>query len=156
MISAMSSTIDRIVGIELGAADYLSKPFEPRELLARVRSVVRQRRRASTIDAPSRLSFNGLTYDPGSVSLLDVTGLPVSLTAGELKLLDAFVRRPGRLLNRETLLDLTHADAAGPFDRAIDLTVSRLRKRLRDAGADDPIETVRGVGYRFIAKVSPA
>ncbi len=156
MVSAMGSTIDRIVGLELGAADYLSKPFEPRELLARIRSVVRQRNRIPTDNSRSCLSFNGLSYDPESVSLLDVSGEPVNLTAGEFKMLDAFVRRPGRLLDRATLLDLTHADAAGPFDRAIDLTVSRLRKRLRGAGAEDPIETVRGVGYRFIAKVISA
>lgn len=156
MVSAMGSTIDRIVGLELGAADYLSKPFEPRELLARVRSVVRQRGRVPTVATAATLCFAGLRYDPVSVSLLDLVGEPVSLTAGEFRLLDAFVRRPGRLLDRATILDLTHADDAGPFDRAIDLSVSRLRRRLRDAGAEDPIETVRGAGYRFVARVEQA
>lgn len=156
MVSAMGSTIDRIVGLELGAADYLAKPFEPRELLARIRSVIRQRSRPAASKPAPHFAFDGLHYDPHSRSLSDAAGAPVSLTAGELRLLDAFVRRPGRLLDRATLLDLTHEVATEPFDRAVDLAVSRLRRRLRDAGVEEPIETVRGVGYRFIAKVISA
>lgn len=157
MVSAMGSTVDRIVGLELGAADYLGKPFEPRELLARIRSVIRQRRRL--VDASSTstvLAFSGLTYDPVAALLCAADGRRVALTAGEIALLDAFVSRPGRLLGRDQLLDLTHADADGPFDRAIDLAVSRLRRKLRDAGGGECVETVRGVGYRFTCAVVPA
>lgn len=154
MVSAMGSTIDRIVGLELGAADYLGKPFEPRELLARLRSVIRQRDRRGQQPEPARaFEFAGLRYDPAAALLCTRDGTHVSLTAGEIALLDAFVLRPGRLLGRDALLDLTHDSADGPFDRAIDLAVSRLRRKLRDAGADGCLETVRGAGYRFVATV---
>lgn len=154
MVSAMGSTIDRIVGLELGAADYLAKPFEPRELLARLRSVLRQRSgRARPETGAEALLFAGLRYDVAASRLSTLGGEHVVLTAGELALVEAFVTRPGRLLGRETLMDITHGEADGPFDRAIDLAVSRLRRKLREAGASACIETVRGAGYRFVAPV---
>ena len=154
MVSAMGSTIDRIVGLELGAADYLGKPFEPRELLARLRSVLRRRDgRPAPAPEGEALLFAGLRYDVAAAQLSTAAGGHVALTAGELALVAAFATRPGRLLGRETLMDILHGQADGPFDRAIDLAVSRLRRKLRDAGAGACIETVRGAGYRFVAPV---
>lgn len=153
MASALGSTDDRITGLNQGASDYLPKPFEPRELLARVKAVLR--RNGTNRDAPTRsYRFDGLRYDPTDALLSDANGNLIALTAGELRLLDAFLNRPGRLLSRDALLDLTHGDDTGPFDRAVDLAVSRLRRKLVNAGATEPIETVRGIGYRFIAQVS--
>ena len=155
MASALGSTDDRITGLDQGASDYLAKPFEPRELPARVKAVIR--RNGANRDAPARsYLFCGLRYDPADALLSDTKGNLIALTAGELRLLDAFLHRPGRLLNRDVLLDLTHGDDAGPFDRAVDLAVSRLRRKLVRAGATQAIETVRGLGYRFIAQVALA
>lgn len=154
IVSAMGSTVDRIVGLELGAADYLPKPFEPRELLARIRAVLRSHERPRGEGSAERLTFAGLNYDPDAAMLTDPDGILVGLTAGEIRLLDAFLARSGRLLSRNMLMDLTHGDGGdGPYDRAVDLAVSRLRRKLVAAGAVDPIETVRGAGYRFVAKV---
>lgn len=150
--SALGSTDDRITGLNEGAADYLPKPFEPRELLARVKAVIRRKsgQRAETDD---RYRFERFCYVPSDGLLSDSNGNLVTLTAGELRLLEAFLQRPGRLLSREMLLDLTHDDHDGPYDRAVDLAVSRLRRKLVEAGASNPIETVRGLGYRFAAVV---
>ena len=157
IVSAMGSTIDRIVGLELGAADYLPKPFEPRELLARIKAVLRTQERAAETDAGVRLVFSGLRYDVEAAMLTDAAGALVALTAGEIHLLDAFVTRAGRLLSRDMLMDIIHGgDDVGPYDRAIDLAVSRLRRKLVAANTPDPIETVRGAGYRFVAKVERA
>lgn len=152
MLSALGNTTDRVVGLEIGAADYLAKPFDPRELLARVRALLR--RQAS----PARSSslshhFNGWMFDPESARLLAPDGTPVVMTAGELRMLEAFVSHAGKLLSRDQLLDLTHAAGDGPFDRAIDLAVSRLRRKLAGIDHAPLIETVRGLGYRFCAQV---
>lgn len=152
MVSAVGGTTDRIVGLECGAADYLSKPFEPRELLARIRAILR-RRAAELPPVGGRLRFGEFAYDRAAASLSRSDGTLVSLTGGDLRLLAAFLERPGRLLSRAVLLDLTHDGMTEPFDRAIDLGVSRLRRKLTQAGQPDCIETVRGLGYRFIAPV---
>lgn len=153
IVSALGSTVDRIVGLELGAADYLPKPFEPRELLARIKAVLRNLER-SRGSMQTSVGFAGLRYDPEAAMLTDAEGALVGLTAGEIRLLAAFLARAGRLLSRDTLMDLTHADDdAGPYDRAVDLAVSRLRRKLIAAGAANPIETVRGAGYRFTARI---
>ncbi len=155
ILSALGDTGDRIVGLELGAADYLAKPFDPRELVARVRSVLRRR---SIDDPPARsYRFEGWHFDADSLTLRAPDGQTVPLTAGEMRLFQAFVSSQNRLLTREHLLDLTHGDT-GPFDRAIDLAVSRLRRRLGEAAhnnslTDPLIETVRGLGYRFRARI---
>lgn len=151
MLSAMGTTTDRIVGLELGASDYLAKPFEPRELLARIRALLRRPGRS---DDPARvLRFAGWQLDTDARRLTDPAGLSVALTRAEFILLRAFAERPGRLLSRDRLLEITRDETSAPFDRAIDLSVSRLRRRLSPRG-DDLIETVRGEGYRFAATVT--
>jgi len=152
MVSAIGDTTDRIVGLECGAADYLAKPFEPRELLARIRAILRRQTAAPPMG--QCLRFAGLHYDVEGAQLSDAAGHAVSLTTGEIRLLTTFLDRPGRLLSRAVILDLTHDGASEPFDRAVDLAVSRLRRKLRAASGEDCIETVRGAGYRFTAKIS--
>jgi two-component system OmpR family response regulator len=146
MLSALGGVPDRVVGLELGAGDYLVKPFDPRELLARVRALLR-RNRPTPSDAEPVYQFEGWRYDSGQRRLLNQDGQEVVLTRGEHLLLRAFLERPGRVLSREHLLDITHAAGEEPFDRAVDLSVSRLRRKL-GAGAD-MIETAWGAGYRL-------
>ncbi|MDQ1193852.1 two-component system OmpR family response regulator [Brevundimonas vesicularis] len=154
MLSAAGETTDRIVGLELGAADYLSKPFEPRELLARIRAILRRPSSKSEAVLPGQLwLFAGWRFDSDARSLLDPSGRPVILTTGELSLLLAFVEHPGRLLSRDRLLTLTHGPLTDNFDRAVDLAVSRLRRKLERSGQPPLIETQRGLGYRFAAEV---
>lgn len=157
MLSALGSPPDRVICLEVGADDYLAKPFDPRELLARVRALLRRTRR---LPPPSGASVEGYGFDGWALHLdTRVLRAPdaaeVTLTAGEFELLRALVEAAGRVLDRERLMRLTHGDAAEPFDRAIDLAVSRLRRKLAQAhpGADAMIQTLRGVGYRFSAPV---
>lgn len=151
MLSAMGDTTDRIVGLELGAADYLAKPFEPRELLARVRAVLRRPIAVAEAEGREIIIFEGWLLDIDQRELRDPAGRAVELTAGEFNLLRTFARHPRRLLTRDQLLDLSRGTGAEPFDRAIDLAVSRLRRKL--GAAADLIQTVRGEGYRFVAAV---
>ena len=144
MLSALGDVTDRVVGLELGAADYLAKPFDPRELLARVRALLR--RNLPAADAVHH--FAGWRYDPGQCRLDAPGGEVVTLTRNEHQLLRCFLDRPGRLLSRDQLLDAIHGRDAGQFDRAVDLAVSRLRRKLGEAGPDI-IQTVRGAGYRL-------
>ncbi|PVE54581.1 DNA-binding response regulator [Arthrobacter sp. TPD3018] len=157
MLSALDAVTDRIVGLEVGAWDYLTKPFEPRELLARVRALLRrpgaERADANTNDG---VSFAGWWLDMEQRRLRDPAGRPLLLSEGEHALLAAFVRRPGRILTRDALLDLARGLDATSYDRAIDIAVSRLRRKLGDADHAPLIETVRGVGYRFLPAVRPA
>jgi two-component system OmpR family response regulator len=153
MLSALGDTTDRIVGLEIGAADYLAKPFDPRELLARIRAILRREAPPATQPPPS-YCFDGWLFEPDSARLIAPDGTPILMTAGELRMLLAFVRHPAQVLGRDRLLDLIHGADDGPFDRAIDLAVSRLRRRLSDAGGTSLIETVRGLGYRFRAAVN--
>lgn len=151
MLSAVGSTIDRVVGLELGAADYLAKPFDPRELLARVRAVLRRDGRRQ-IDTPARrLGFDGWVLDVEDRMLWSADGRAVALTARDHRLLRAFLERPRRLLSRDQLLDLIDDGGSGAFDRSIDLAVSRLRRKLGPAAR--AIETVRGEGYRLVVPV---
>ena len=159
MLTAMGETTDRIVGLEVGADDYMAKPFEPRELLARIRAVLRRRDAAGkAFSAGTKvLQFAGWTLDPVRHRLTSPDGTIVSLSGGEFDLLLAFAERPGRVLTREQLLDLTRSRAAGPFDRSIDVQVSRLRHKI-EANPQLPelIVTVRGGGYVFSAEVTQA
>ncbi len=157
MLTAIGEDTDRIVGLEMGADDYLAKPFNPRELLARIRAVLRRApevRRGADADRSRKLEFHGWTLDTGRRSLHAHDGALVDLTGGEFDLLLALVEHPGRVLNRDQLLDLTRGREAGPFDRSVDVQVSRLRRKIED----DPkqpalIKTVRGGGYVFAGAV---
>ena len=158
MLTAMSDETDRIIGLELGADDYLPKPFNPRELLARIRAVLR--RSADTGD-PRRGSppahtyrFSGWTLNTPRRELLGPDGTEVPLTGGEYDLLAAMLERANRVLTRDMLLELLRGRQAGPFDRAIDVAVSRLRRKLGDDGRPSHlIKTVRGGGYVLAADV---
>jgi two-component system OmpR family response regulator len=157
ILTGRGETVDRIIGLEMGADDYLPKPFHLRELLARVKSVLR-RVQSRTGDAPpptrSRARFAGWSLDLSSRELLSPGGLEVRLTTGEFDLLSAFVNNAGQVLSRDRLLDLARNREAGPFDRTIDVQVGRLRRKLED-DAESPslIKTVRGTGYIFTPSV---
>jgi len=151
MLTAMGEETDRIVGLELGADDYVSKPFNPRELLARIRAVLRRANANTDIakQPPTKaIRFAGWTLETGRRRLLNPDGAEVALTGGEYELLQVLVERPNRVLTRDMLMDLLRGRKAGPFDRAIDVAVSRLRRKLEDDGRNpNLIKTVRGGGY---------
>ncbi|MET4684748.1 response regulator transcription factor [Brevundimonas faecalis] len=148
MLSAMGETTDRIVGLEVGAADYLPKPFEPRELLARVRAVLR--RPEPTREAGGRpMRFDGWILEVEARRLTDPDGRAVELSFGEFALLATLAQAGGRILNRDQILEGVHGPLTENYDRAVDLGVSRLRRKLARQGQAPLIETVRGVGYRF-------
>jgi DNA-binding response OmpR family regulator len=153
MLTGRGETVDRIIGLEMGADDYLPKPFHLRELLARVRSVLR---RAASRAAEkgngqrSRVRFAGWTLDLASRELLSPGGEEVRLTTGEFELLAALVKHANQVLSRDRLLDLSRHREAGPFDRTIDVQVGRLRRKLEDDPKNPAmIKTVRGGGYMF-------
>jgi two-component system, OmpR family, response regulator len=154
MLTGRSETVDRIIGLEMGADDYLPKPFHLRELLARVRSVLRRAaaRAGEKVSAQSRsrVRFADWSLDLASRALTSPSGEEIRLTTGEFELLAAFVNHANQVLSRDRLLDLSRHREAGPFDRTIDVQVGRLRRKLED----DPknpglIKTVRGGGYIF-------
>ena len=157
MLTAMGEETDRIIGLEMGADDYLAKPFNPRELFARIKAILRRAQQANTAssqETPEKILFSGWSFSPTSRELLDPEKILVPLSTAEYTLLMAFVTRPGRVLSRDQLLDLARGRDAHAFDRAIDTLVSRLRRKL----GDDPrspriIKTVRGGGYLFAAEV---
>jgi DNA-binding response OmpR family regulator len=158
ILTGKADTVDKVVGLELGADDYVTKPFDERELLARVRSVLRRASagRAGTTDADGTVvRFAGWTLDLGSYELTSPAGEPVSLTQHEFQLLAAFARHPNRVLTRDAIMDLLAGRNWSPEDRSVDVLVGKLRKKLDD----DPqhprlIETVRGVGYKLSARVA--
>lgn len=156
MLTAVSEETDRIIGLEMGADDYVTKPFNPRELLARIKAVLR-RTSAAGRGAPGdglRLEFDGWRLDAGRRELHSPDGLLVSLTGGELDLLIAFAEHPRRVLSRQQLLDLTRGRLAAPFDRSIDVQVSRLRRKVEvDPKTPNLIKTVRSGGYLFTPEV---
>lgn len=158
MLTAKSDELDRIVGLELGADDYLSKPFNPRELLARVRAVLRRSSadddRGTEGDAPKVHSFAGHRLDVLARRLENAEGAEVALTGAEFDLLLVLAERPGRVLSRDRLLDLTQGRAAGPFERSIDILISRIRRKVEaDPHHPEIIKTVRSGGYMFTAEV---
>ena len=157
MLTAMGEDTDRIIGLEMGADDYLAKPFNPRELLARIKAVLRRTGGAgerAPREAPERLRFLGWTLLPGARELIDGEQTLVPLSTAEFALLMAFVSRPGRVLSRDQLLDLARGRDSRAFDRAIDTLVSRLRRKLGDQPRNPQIiKTVRGGGYLFVPKV---
>jgi len=156
MLTAMGEETDRIVGLELGADDYVAKPFNPRELLARIRAVLRRVEAAAGQAEPRAATFRfaGWTLETARRRLVSPAGVEVPLTGGEYELLAVLAERAGRVLTREMLMDLLHGRAAGPFDRAIDVAVSRVRRKLDDDGKNPTlIKTVRGGGYVLAAEV---
>jgi two-component system phosphate regulon response regulator OmpR len=156
MVSGAGETVDRIVGLEVGADDYVSKPFDPRELHARVKSVLRRYQRASSgAPAPStsdnRVPVGRCVLNTVSRQLLGPDGAEIPLTAMEFDLLQVFVERPGRPLSRDQILNHTQNRDWDPFDRSIDIRIARLRKKI-ESDPDNPrlIKTVRGVGYMYV------
>ncbi len=157
MLSALGDDADRIVGLEVGADDYLAKPCNPRELIARARAVLRRARDASARRSGGEaMRFAGFKLDFARRELIDPDGVLVALSTGEFRLLRAFAEHPQRVLTREQLLDYAFSSDAEVFDRAVDVQVSRLRKKLERPGQGDLIRTVRGEGYLFAAKPTPA
>lgn len=156
ILSGRASDTDRIVGLELGADDYLAKPFNPRELVARVGSVLRRTfpSAPAVADAPRRALFADFAYDYGAMLLTAPDGAATMLSGSEARLLEAFLAAPNRVLTREHLLD--QAAREDSLDRAIDVGVSRLRKRLApaDANAPEMIRTIYGAGYMFTSTVT--
>jgi two-component system OmpR family response regulator len=151
MLTARGEETDRIVGLEMGADDYVPKPFNPRELLARVKSVLRRARALPDNLRPDEaraLRFSGWTLEIGARHLVSPAGVVVALSGTEFKLLRIFLAHPNRVLNRDQLIDLMLSRDAAPFDRSIDVQVSRLRHRLGEGGREHGIiKTVRGEGY---------
>ncbi|SFR10460.1 response regulator [Poseidonocella sedimentorum] len=155
LLTAMADETDRIVGLELGADDYVVKPFNPRELLARVRAVLRRAPQPET-EVPGRIrAFAGWQHDPGAHKLLDAAGRETPLTTGESRLLTVFLDNPRTVLSRARLLDLTQGRDAKPYDRAIDNTISRLRRKIEaDPRSPELLVTEWGGGYLLAADVS--
>ena len=158
MLTARGEETDRIVGLEMGADDYLAKPFNPRELLARIKSVLRRSRSLPENLEPEAVKsfrFAGWLLDAATRNLTSPDGVVVPLSGTEFKLLRIFLAHPNRVLTRDQLIDLMISRDAGPFDRAIDVQVSRLRQRLHeDAREPRIIKTVRGEGYVLAAQVA--
>ena len=153
MLTARAEESDRIVGLELGADDYLGKPFNPRELAARVRAVLRRGRPEAEKPESETYRFAGFAVDTQTRTVRDPDGREIDLTGGEFELLLAFLERPGRVLSRDSLLDLTQGRSAEPFDRSIDVLVSRLRRKLGDGGVFRLFKTVRNGGYQLSVSV---
>jgi two-component system OmpR family response regulator len=156
MVTGRGSDTDRIVGLELGADDYLPKPFNPRELVARVRAVMRRSAGGEMpqTQAPQVLVFEGWRLDMARRQLFTPDGSPRSLTSGEFNILSIFCQNPRKVLSRDDLLDLLHGRAAAVFDRSIDVQISRLRRKI-ETNLKDPsfIKTVRYGGYFFTPQV---
>jgi DNA-binding response OmpR family regulator len=181
MISGKGDTIDKVVGLELGADDYITKPFHPREVVARIRAVLRRQQPVQAIassapglaaegpakasatpaippsGASSRVRFAGWTLDLASRELTGPDKATLDLTTAEFNLLEALVLRPQRVLSRDTIMDVLKGHDWTPFDRSIDAMVSRLRRKIEpDPAAPRLVKTVRGVGYMLSCPVEPA
>lgn len=162
MLTARDSVIDRVVGIEMGADDYLTKPFDLRELLARVKAVLRRVGRTAQPVANGNsglrsVRFGACRLDLDAHKLHDPSGREIPLTAMEFDLLRAFAERPNRVLTRDQLLDLAHNRDFEPFDRSIDIRIARIRRKIElDPGKPEIIKTVRGAGYLFSSAADSA
>jgi two-component system, OmpR family, response regulator len=163
IVTGRGDAVDKVVGLEVGADDYVTKPFDLRELLARIKAVLRRLAPAASAaaaapaGAKTRLRFAGWELDTAARRLLSPNGQEVGLTSGEFDLLSVFARSAGRVLSRDFLLEQTRGREAGPFDRTIDVQVGRLRKKL-EADPEDPqiIKSVRGAGYILVPPVEAA
>jgi two-component system, OmpR family, response regulator len=156
MVTALGDDIDRIVGLEMGADDYVTKPFNTRELIARIRALLR-RTSAGPRPRHGPLSFAGWVVHPSERKLINPQGALVTTTSAEFDLLLAFCTHPGEVLSREQLLELTHGGSAGPVERSVDVHVSRIRQKI-EPGPGEPtfIKTIRLGGYIFTPEVAPA
>jgi two-component system OmpR family response regulator len=157
MLTARGEPADRVVGLELGADDYVVKPFDPRELVARINTVLRRARGDGGAGAfeSERIGFEGWTLDVGTRQLTTPRQMVVPLSNAEFRLLWTFIERPRRVLNRDQLMDAARGGASTAYDRSIDLLVSRLRQKLDDDPRDPKLlKTVRGEGYLFDARIS--
>jgi DNA-binding response OmpR family regulator len=154
MVSGAGEPVERIIGLEVGADDYVTKPFDPRELLARTKSVLRRYRRVPvqlTEDRPPRLSIPGFELEMPSRRVFRSNGEELALTRMEFDLLQVFVEHPNRVLSRDQLLNMTQNRDWDPYDRSVDIRVARLRAKLEECpGSPQMIRTVRGVGYMFV------
>lgn len=155
LLTALKEDVDRIIGLEIGADDYLGKPFNPRELVARIRAVLRRRGDAGpSAPGPRNYCFAGFTAEPHTRQVIGPDGAEIELTGAEFDLLIVFLDRPGRVLSREQLLDLTHSGEGDVLDRSIDVLVSRLRRKLGDQSGAQLLKTVRNGGYQLAATVA--
>jgi DNA-binding response OmpR family regulator len=158
IITGRGESVDRVVGLELGADDYVTKPFDLRELLARVRSVLRRAHQTATPDDAANqvaFQFGNFLLSPQSRTLRTTGGATIALTTGEYELLRVLVEHPNRVLSRDDLMEHIHGRNAGPFDRAIDVQIGRLRRKVEsDPANPELIRSVRGAGYLFSARVS--
>jgi two-component system OmpR family response regulator len=158
MLTARGEDVDRILGLEMGADDYLAKPFNPRELLARINAVLRRQAaayNASAVEGATVLAFAGWRIDVRLRELRNPDGARVAMTSAEFDLLRTFCERPGRVLSRDSLLDLTQGRNAGSFERSIDVLVSRIRRKIEpDPQEATMIKTVRSGGYMFTPRVA--
>ena len=149
LLTARGEDVDRIVGLEIGADDYLPKPFNPRELVARIRAILRRTKRVTADVVPEMLSVGDVELDPATRSV-QRAGQPVDLTSVEFNLLEVLLREAGRVVTRERLVNAVLSRKFMPFDRSIDMHVSKVRRKLGDSEEDgDHIKTIRGVGYMF-------
>lgn len=154
LLTALKEDVDRIIGLEIGADDYLGKPFNPRELTARIRAVLRRRTESIGSTATQKIyHFDGFRADPQTRRVVDPDNCDIELTGAEFDLLLKFLDRPGRVLSRDQLLDLTHGRDGDVLDRSVDVLVSRLRRKLAAGGAAQLFKTVRNGGYQLAAKV---
>jgi len=161
MLTGRDDVMDRVVGLEIGADDYISKPFHLREVLARVRSVLRRRIAAPVTggaaaagEAGERYRFEGWSLDLGRRELTASSGEVVELTTGEFDMLAVLVKHPGRVMTRETLMELTRGRSWDAFDRTIDAQIARLRKKIEAGAGPKLIKSVRGIGYVFAGRVA--
>lgn len=158
MLTARGEPADRVVGLELGADDYVVKPFDPRELVARIHTVLRRARGDRAVPAggeSERISFEGWTLDVNTRELTTPRKMVVPLSNAEFRLLWTFIERPRRVLNRDQLMDAARGQASNAYDRSIDLLVSRLRQKLDDDPRDPKLlKTIRGEGYLFDARIT--
>lgn len=155
LVTALREEVDRIIGLELGADDYIGKPFNPRELVARMRAVLRRASggQPSEVSPAATYRFAGLVAELISRSVASADGLPVDLTGAEFDLLRVFLDRPGRVLSRDQLLDLTQGRETSPFGRSIDVLMSRIRKKLGEKTEATLFKTVRNGGYQLTVPV---
>lgn len=156
MVTASGGTVDRIVGLEIGADDYVAKPFDPRELLARIKSLLRRTRRPAPVapdGARREIRFGDCRLDPDTRRLFGPDGEEIAITSMEFDLLQVFSSRPNRVLSRDDILNLTQNRDWDPFDRSVDIRIARLRRKIEpDPAKPQVIRTVRGAGYMFVPR----